>query len=519
MGDFDASPTWERLALILKGNGGSYGLYGARGSGKSWLMNRAILEAEGSGGFGLLYPCPQRYSASEFLSTIADNLAHAIEQKFVRNSPLAQAVRRGPLVILSLLALPLILGFATFTVHEIALAHRGSGGVAIGTTLPTWLWILVFITLALVIVLYSVRFVQDNSAQGRLAREATALRQRIRYASSIRTASEIGASGGRGTLLGSIRHSREKALDERPTTVASLVFDFRNLAGNFAKVLTGPLVIGIDELDKIENAAAVRRLLRDIKGIFGIEKVHFLVSVSEEASSALHLGSIRPEGRNEFDSSFFTVLDLPPLKPAQARHLLELRGLEDSGRLASGLCVLAGGNRRELVRMADFCVMSVPQVGGALTEKAIMRLLESESRALLDEIIRNLPASQGGTAADDPKFDAWSALPREDFGSGDKFVRLANIAIERYWDPYWTNEAWESQQESWRRFLIRFFIAAKLLAPKRQTGVELLEEDHELIHLIDIIIMAGKDANVARSMLKARFTATLQGPYIRTTPH
>lgn len=516
--DFNATPTWERLALILKGNGGSYGLYGARGSGKTWLMNRAILEAEERGGFGLLYPCPQQYSANEFLSTISDNLGHAIEQKFVRNSPLARAVRRGPLVILSLLALPLALGFATFTVHEIAHADKGSGGVTIGTALPRWLWILVLIALALVIGLYMFRFAQDSSARGRLSREATALRERIRYSSSLRTASEIGASGSHGALLGSISHSRERSLDERPTTIASLVFDFRNLAGNFAKVLNGPLVIAVDELDKIEDAGAMRMLLRDIKGIFGTENVHFLVSVSEEASSALQLGSIKPGGRNEFDSSFFTVLDLPPLKPVEARQLLELRGLENTGRLAGGLCVLVGGNRRELVRTADFCVISVQQSGLALTEKAIMPLLESESQALLDEIIRTLP-NQAGASSDDPKFDAWTALPREDFGSVDKFVRLANTAIDRYWDPYWANEAWQSQQESWRRFLIRLFVAAKLLAPKQQTGVELLSEDPELIHLTQIILMAGKDAKVARSMLKARFTATLQGPYLRTTPH
>jgi hypothetical protein len=68
--EFRPWPAWNRTQGILKANGGSYGVSGARGAGKSWLMTAAIESAranrEGSwlGGIGLWYPSPS--GASQF---------------------------------------------------------------------------------------------------------------------------------------------------------------------------------------------------------------------------------------------------------------------------------------------------------------------------------------------------------------------------------------------------------------------------------------------------------------------
>ena len=128
------------------------------------------------------------------------------------------------------------------------------------------------------------------SQSGRLVREATALRERIRYTASLKSGSELGLGGGAKSFVASLNRSQERALSERPTTIASLVFDFRNLAEAMARVMEGPIVIGIDELDKLPDPDSARELLRDIKGIFEVTRVHFLVSVSEEAAAALQLG-------------------------------------------------------------------------------------------------------------------------------------------------------------------------------------------------------------------------------------
>jgi hypothetical protein len=186
-------------------------------------------------------------------------------------------------------------------------------------------WWVTGAVVAILIFIYIAEFVYAISKKGRLVREATALRERIRFTTSLRLGAEISISGG-NPLAAGFKRSRDKALDERPTTVASLVFDFRNLAELIAKTVHGPIVIGIDELDKIENADAVRELLRDVKGIFEVTGVHFLVSVSEEAMATLQLGTLRSDGRNEFNSSFYTVITLPPLDPDETQELLWTRG-------------------------------------------------------------------------------------------------------------------------------------------------------------------------------------------------
>jgi hypothetical protein len=79
-GEFLETGSWQRLhTIIATGNGGVYGLYGPRGSGKSWLMHRAIAEATPAGGTGLWFPCPSGYEPAAFLSMLADTLASQVE--------------------------------------------------------------------------------------------------------------------------------------------------------------------------------------------------------------------------------------------------------------------------------------------------------------------------------------------------------------------------------------------------------------------------------------------------------
>lgn len=511
--EFRNSSSWDRMVRILRGNGGCYGLFGPRGSGKSWLMMRAISEANCSGGLGLWFPCPSRYDASTFLSALSDNLANAVERRFVRNSTLTLALRRGQALLICLVVIPATIAVVTYTVHYFAVRKPRSVPPQISAALPSWLWLLAEASLGLLIFLYIVRFAWDNSGRGRLVREATALRERIRFTAGFRSGTELGLSVSKPVPT-SLKKSQEKSLDERPTTIASLVFDFRNLAELIAATLPGPLIIGIDELDKIERADSVRELLRDIKGIFEVTGVHFLVSISEEAAATLQLGTLQASGRNEFNSSFYTVIELPPLGPDGAGELLRARGFSGSGRLAAALCLLSGGNRRELIRMADLCAVHASRERVPLDEAAIIMLLEKESRALLQEIIRKINR-EGNLAIldDDTKYDTWMALPRDSFTSMDKFIRLGQSAINEKWMlPHSPTNEWFSTLEAWRRLLVRLFVSAKLLTSP-QEGIEQANERSMLIDLRDILLMATNDAGIAKLMLRTRFGEDLSGRY------
>lgn len=499
--DFVPTPSWRHLNEVLAGTGGSYGLYGPRGSGKSWLMMRAITKANESHGLGLWFPCPSQYNSTDFLSAISDNLASAVERRFVRKSPLMLALRRGQMLLIALIALIFIFGLVTAVLNDIfaATAHHQTAETI--SALPSWIFVLFGASIFLLIVIYAATLVRDNTAIGRLVREASSLRERIRFTASLRLGSEAGVSTSK-MLASTLTLSREKSLDERPTSVASLIFDFRNLVELIAVTLPGPVVIGIDELDKIEKPKAARKLLREIKGIFEVTGVHFLVSISAEALSALQLGSLHPDGRNEFNSSFYTVIELPPLTPDEARDLLRERGCPASPKLAAGLCLLSGGNQRELVRLADVCMSYHKPTGPELDEAAIITVMDRETSALIAEIVRTMA---GDLQPDDARYGAWTALPHEAFSSPKRFIDLSTTAIEHFWEPSWANEAWEkSLQETWRRLLVRLFVAGRLLAPVRNNK-SLLEMPAALTDLRDVLLAASSDAGVGKSLLTARF--------------
>ena len=72
---------WRKIEPILNSNGGSYGLTGARGAGKTWLILNAIDWAKKRSGMGLWYPSPSIYEAQDFLTSLADNFAIELQSK------------------------------------------------------------------------------------------------------------------------------------------------------------------------------------------------------------------------------------------------------------------------------------------------------------------------------------------------------------------------------------------------------------------------------------------------------
>ncbi|MGH3279228.1 MAG: P-loop NTPase fold protein [Trebonia sp.] len=506
--EFYPTASWARLDKILAGNGGAYGLHGPRGSGKSWLMRRAICRADENGGMGLWFPCPRDDDSAAFLSALSDNLASAVERRFIRHDAWLLAVGRLRLPLIALVAAPIIVTAVT------SLAHGRDVNTFIAAV-PAWLWAWIGAGTGLLLAIAVGGVIRDNRLTGRLAREATALRERIRFTTALKHGSELNVSGGT-PLAGAFRRTRERSLDERPTTVASLVFDFRNLAELIAKALGGPLVIGIDELDKADDPGTAHGLLRDIKAIFEIPGVFFLVSVSDEASAALALGSLRASGRDEFNSSFYTVLEIPPLCPAETADMLRRKGAPAGPQTAQLLCLLGAGNWRETLRLAEQAGIGADREATDPADMAASLLLGAlrvEAAALMREVVTV------ASDADSVIGWAWRALPDNAFGSPQDLMELSRVALHDCWRgpaglTAW--EKWASVEESWRRFLIRLFVTERTL-DSQVTGESAPEwQDVDICDLRDVLIMSGRSAAIARLMLQARFGDGLSGPYRRS---
>jgi len=475
-------------------------------------MLRAAVEADRKSGLGLWFACPGEYRAIEFLAALSETLADAVERRFPRDRTRARAIRWLQFLLMATVGLPVATAVGVYLVRGLGSGKADRGSLI--SVLPHVVWLVVGIAAAALLVLLGARAVWESRPSGRLVREAKTMRERIRFAASVRLGNEI-QLGRNGSLTGTLRRSRERTLDERPVTLASAVFDFRNLAMLISEVLRGPLVIGIDELDKVIEPQIARDLLRAVKAIFEITGVFFLVAMSEETAGPLEMGSSLPDGRSEFNSSFYTVLELPPLDLQETAELLAARSLPDNDQLASVLCVLGEGNWREIIRLAEHAA-SLPE--GASREQLndlIMAMCATETSALLREITRNAVAAGVGQLADEAKMGAWNAFPPDSFSAEGRFVALTKAAIHEWWQPRWHDAAaWQAFREPWQRLLVRLYIGGQIIVILERLAVtDPTAVDVAMTDLRDVMIMADSSPGVAKFMLADRFGVDLGGPY------
>ena len=128
------------------------------------------------------------------------------------------------------------------------------------------------------------------------------------------------------------------------------------------------ILIGIDEMDKIESDQLANKFLNDLKAVFGVENCFWLVSVSQNAMSAFERRGLPL--RDVFDSCFDVIVEVDYLDLASSKRLLRRRAI---GMAAPFLCLchcLSGGLPRDLIRVARemFELSRVPQSGQKLAD-------------------------------------------------------------------------------------------------------------------------------------------------------
>jgi RecA/RadA recombinase len=107
--------------------------------------------------------------------------------------------------------------------------------------------------------------------------------------------------------------------------------------------------IGIDELDKMEDERA-RRFLNEIKALFRIDNCFYFVSVSEDAMAYFERRGL--PFREVFDSSFDDVLRVGYLRYEASRRLLHRRVVGLPAQFISLGHALGGGLARDVIRAA-----------------------------------------------------------------------------------------------------------------------------------------------------------------------
>ncbi|MGW1783446.1 hypothetical protein ACWCQQ_30565 [Streptomyces sp. NPDC002143] len=170
---------------------------------------------------------------------------------------------------------------------------------------------------------------------------------------------------------------------ERVKTYPEIIASLRSFIESVTKVQD--LVIAIDELDKLKDAASVENFLNDIKAVFGPSRCFFLVSVSEEAAASFERRGV--PFRDVFDSSFDDVVTLDRLTMDEARKILYSLLLGWTEPFVAFCYVLSGGLPRELHR-------SVREVVGWHSENSDVDLVEAVPQLMQKETAGRLWAAR-----------------------------------------------------------------------------------------------------------------------------
>ncbi|MBB4677600.1 hypothetical protein [Crossiella cryophila] len=368
----------------------SIGVSGPRGVGKSTLLRR-LCGRDLADHLTVFVPAPTSYDRREFLV----HLFQTVCEQVVRASPggLAEpgATPSGRRLLgtglVALGALIAVLGFG----WELVSAGRGwvtgNPEVAIGIG-------------GLVLALAGVFVAEaDARAERRRGREASSVvtlaRQNLRALRFQRkdTANRTGGMKLAAGLEFSAGRGREHT---------ELVRGYPELVGDLREFLEllgqdGKVVIGIDELDKIDTAEDAERFLNDLKSLFGVRGCHFLVSVSEDALAAFDLRALTV--RSTFDSAFDEVVAVSRLDLARARQLLAGRALVLPEPFLWLCHSLAGGLPRDLLRAVLNLVHAKEKTGSAEFTVLSGHLIAADLRSVVDGQLRRAAALTDPTAA------------------------------------------------------------------------------------------------------------------------
>jgi hypothetical protein len=163
-----------------------------------------------------------------------------------------------------------------------------------------------------------------------------------------------GLSGGLSLPNGAnAQLSRSVSRAEQPLTYPEIVSRFRSFATTVAADVDrrgDRVFIGVDELDKMASAEHAEHFLNEVKGIFGIPHLYFMVSVSDDALNAFERRGFPL--RDAFDSSFDEILRVEQLSYSESRRMLYRRVIGLTEPYVALCHCLAGGLARDVIRAA-----------------------------------------------------------------------------------------------------------------------------------------------------------------------
>jgi KAP family P-loop domain len=388
---------------MLRAGGAAVGVTGERGMGKSELLrsfcddpvSKATIKNGGT--IGVFVAVPAAFKGIEFLTLVAERLAQEVPG--YRSPGGRQAMRK-----MSFFATSFVLAMLLFAVGAYLLVtrkfptltftafHLGFGLLLLGVVLFAIFAGEFFDVLTLTRTFArgskgpsDVRASASGHARSRVGRDAEQLMTRLQYAETISAQTE--GSVGWGSI--GLNRTRQRSLSALPLTEASLILEIETLADKLAAA-GYRVVIGVDEMDKLEGGQATENFLNSVKQLFSISSCSFLVSVSSSAWARFVQRGINV--RDALDSSLDAIESIDALDFCEARSLILHRHEEMSDSQVLFCYTLAGGLPREIMRCARSLAMrNRDEEGGSHALNMVAdRVLNTEFDRLMSAIRNEL---------------------------------------------------------------------------------------------------------------------------------
>jgi hypothetical protein len=366
---------------IRRMSSGCIGVSGLRGSGKSTVIRDFCSERYGTPqweeyppamdlpGLRLMVEAPLLYDAREFLVHLYTCLCRAVLADAKLN---ATSLRRQ--LYLAILgsrsirpaSVARMLGGIASLIVAAGLAYRAATGRwPRPWPLSTWEAIGAVLAALVAVAAISWRTRAGLLEMGQITTLATDAEERLERLHFQRTDTRGGGGTLGGPLGNGLNVSTTHALTEQLMTLPELVDDYRDFAERVVAVLQASrlgnkgasqdasdvrLVIGVDQVDQIEDAQAANVFLNELGSVFGTPHCVYLIAVSPSTLATIdrRMVPLKTASGGIFDEMVW----VEPLNQEQAQDLLDYRvvGLPAS---FNALCyVLSGGLPRDLFRVA-----------------------------------------------------------------------------------------------------------------------------------------------------------------------
>ena len=301
-------------ALVARFVGGSVGIAGMRGSGKTTLIrrycDRPAVAGEHSPDFSLMVAAPVDYVSRDFILYLFSALCKAYLE------------HRGETVFGH--ATPVLPDALRSSLQSVARSARSAVGGSGDST-------------------------QSSKVNADLANEARAYLDQIRFMQT-----DTSSLGGKvGVKIAEVSGQEQTAKQRVPWTHPEIVDEYRRFlraVAQEANERNGRVFIGIDELDKIDQAEHAQKFINELKAVFDVPRVLYMVAVSEDALTSFEMRGLTV--RDSFDTAFDEIIGVSALAYRESKKLLAKRVVAMPEAYVALTHCLSGGLPRDLIRTA-----------------------------------------------------------------------------------------------------------------------------------------------------------------------